>query len=88
MLIGLKSDKIIFTGGVAIGYAIKHFIETELNVEVIVPEYPQLNGAIGCIAYGIEQVEKNKWYYADGNYRKYYDFHLPFSVIKGRCANL
>jgi predicted CoA-substrate-specific enzyme activase len=60
MLIGLKSDKIIFTGGVAIGYAIKHFIETELNVEVIVPEYPQLNGAIGCIAYGIEQVEKNK----------------------------
>jgi predicted CoA-substrate-specific enzyme activase len=48
MLSALKSDKIVFTGGVALGGAIKQFITREMGVEVIVPEHPQLNGAIGC----------------------------------------
>lgn len=48
MLSALKSDTIVFTGGVALGTAIKEFITREMGVEVIVPKYPQLNGAIGC----------------------------------------
>lgn len=48
MLVALKSDKLVFTGGVALGGAIKEFITREMDIEVIVPEYPQLNGAIGC----------------------------------------
>ncbi len=51
MLSALKSDKIVFTGGVALGGAIKQFITREMGVEVIVPAHPQLNGAIGCAVY-------------------------------------
>ncbi|HWR42695.1 acyl-CoA dehydratase activase [Sporomusa sp.] len=51
MLGALKSDKIVFTGGVALGGAIREFITREMGVEVIVPEHPQLNGAIGCAVY-------------------------------------
>ncbi|HML32479.1 MULTISPECIES: acyl-CoA dehydratase activase [Sporomusa] len=51
MLSALKSDKIVFTGGVALGSAIKTFITREMGAEVIVPEHPQLNGAIGCAVY-------------------------------------
>ncbi|MDF2572902.1 MAG: hadI 2, partial [Sporomusa sp.] len=51
MLSALKSDKLIFTGGVALGNAIKAFITQEMNIEVIIPEHPQLNGAIGCAVY-------------------------------------
>ncbi|WP_425060395.1 hypothetical protein SCACP_10900 [Sporomusa carbonis] len=48
MLGALKSDKVVFTGGVALGGAIREFITREMNIEVIVPDHPQLNGAIGC----------------------------------------
>jgi len=48
MLTALKSDTIIFTGGVALGSAIGQIIGSELGTKVIVPKYPQLNGAIGC----------------------------------------
>lgn len=51
MLSALKSDKIVFTGGVALGSAIKEFITREMGAQVIVPEHPQLNGAIGCAVY-------------------------------------
>lgn len=51
MLGALKSDKLVFTGGVALGGAIREFITREMDVEVIVPEHPQLNGAIGCAVY-------------------------------------
>lgn len=51
MLSALKSDKIVFTGGVALGSAIREFITREMGTEVIVPEHPQLNGAIGCAVY-------------------------------------
>ncbi len=54
MLTALKSDTIVFTGGVALGKAIKVFVEQELGVEVVVPQHPQLNGAIGCAVYGGE----------------------------------
>lgn len=48
MLTSLASEVVIFTGGVALGTAIKQMIELELGIQVIVPTYPQLNGAIGC----------------------------------------
>ncbi|SMD00868.1 acyl-CoA dehydratase activase [Sporomusa malonica] len=51
MLSALKSDKLIFTGGVALGGAIREYIAREMGIEVIVPEHPQLNGAIGCAVY-------------------------------------
>ncbi len=52
MLTSLASDTVVFTGGVAKGAAIKRLLEEELGVRVVVPEYPQLNGAIGCAVYG------------------------------------
>lgn len=55
MLTTLFSEQIIFTGGVALGQAIKNMIEKELDVKVVVPQYPQLNGAIGCVVYGKEK---------------------------------
>lgn len=54
MLIALKSNTIVFTGGVALGNAIKILVEQEIGVEVVVPRHPQLNGAIGCAVYGGE----------------------------------
>ena len=55
MLTSLHSEVVIFTGGVALGKAIGHTIAAELGVEVVVPKYPQLNGAIGC---GVEASRK------------------------------
>lgn len=54
MLGALKSDKFVFTGGVALGSAIKAFITREMGADVIVPEHPQLNGAIGCAVYNMD----------------------------------
>ncbi|MBP2626818.1 MAG: CoA-substrate-specific enzyme activase [Firmicutes bacterium] len=55
MLTALKSETVIFTGGVALGPAIAQIIESELGLQVIVPKYPQLNGAIGCAVHGREK---------------------------------
>lgn len=52
MLNQLKSDSIVFTGGVAFNHSIKKIVERELDVRVIVPPEPQFNGAIGCLVYG------------------------------------
>jgi predicted CoA-substrate-specific enzyme activase len=59
MLSALASDTIIFTGGVAIGKGLKDIIERETGARIIVPEYPQLNGAIGCAVHAREMREKN-----------------------------
>lgn len=48
MLNSLISDTVIFTGGVALGGAIRSMIEQEMGVTGVVPSHPQLNGAIGC----------------------------------------
>ena len=55
MLTALKSDVLVFTGGVALGSGVRRLLAAELGVEVVVPEYPQLNGAIGCAAYAMEK---------------------------------
>ncbi|MDR3560681.1 MAG: acyl-CoA dehydratase activase [Negativicutes bacterium] len=54
MLAALTSETLVFTGGVAIGGALKAIIEQELGLRVVVPELPQLNGAIGCAVYARE----------------------------------
>jgi len=54
MLTALGGDTIVFTGGVARGAAIAVLLKRELGVTVIVPERPQLNGAIGCAVYAME----------------------------------
>lgn len=59
MMTSLVSDTIVFTGGVALGQAIRTLIERELQREVVVPQYPQLNGAIGCIAYALEKRDQH-----------------------------
>ncbi len=48
MLLQLASPLLVFTGGVAYNKALQEILGTELGLEVIVPEYPQHNGAIGC----------------------------------------
>jgi predicted CoA-substrate-specific enzyme activase len=50
-LMRFKSNTIVFTGGVAKNKAIVEIIREELGKEVVVPEDPQANGAIGCAYY-------------------------------------
>ena len=59
MLLALTSKTVVFTGGVALGPAVAHWVREELGVEVIVPAHPQINGAIGCALYARERKEKN-----------------------------
>ncbi len=43
----------VITGGVADNKGLLHFINREMNYdEIIVPDMPRLNGAIGCCVYG------------------------------------
>jgi len=59
MLSALTSETVVFTGGVALGGALKSIIEKEMGVRVVVPEQPQLNGAIGCAVYAREMRDKH-----------------------------
>ncbi|MDN5347254.1 MAG: (R)-2-hydroxyacyl-CoA dehydratese activating ATPase [Clostridia bacterium] len=43
-----KSPVIVFAGGVAKNQALRRILKRELKVEVVVPAYPQYNGALGC----------------------------------------
>jgi len=46
------SDDLVVTGGVALNKAFIHYLKAGLNFKkVIVPAYPQYNGAIGCCAW-------------------------------------
>ncbi len=42
------STAIVLTGGVALNKALVKLLEQETGREIIVPPYPQHNGAIGC----------------------------------------
>jgi len=46
--------KIAFVGGVAFNPAMKHLLEEELGIPIIVPENPQIIGALGCAIHGIK----------------------------------
>lgn len=52
MLRQLASDTIVFTGGVAHNRALRQILERETGIKVVVPDYPQYNGAIGCCVHG------------------------------------
>mgnify|MGYP003602269234 CR=1 FL=1 len=58
MLLSLASNTVVFTGGVALGPAVAHWVREELGVQVIVPDHPQLNGAIGCAVYTQQRRER------------------------------
>ncbi|HMM22929.1 MAG TPA: acyl-CoA dehydratase activase [Selenomonadales bacterium] len=58
MLAALPSETVVFTGGVALGGALRRIIEQEMGTRVVVPERPQLNGAIGAAVYAWEKREK------------------------------
>ena len=52
-LLNFSGDTLVVTGGVANNNAFIQFIKNEnLYKEVIVPQFTQLNGAIGCAVYG------------------------------------
>lgn len=48
MLMALASDIVVFTGGVALGPAVAHWVQAEIGSRVVVPTHPQINGALGC----------------------------------------
>jgi len=48
---------LIFCGGVAKNVAVKRYLEEELSFEILLPEYPQLTGAIGAAL--IAQKDRN-----------------------------
>jgi len=48
MLNSLNSDVLVFTGGVARNGSLRNIIRRQTKFQVIVPDEPQLNGAIGC----------------------------------------
>jgi predicted CoA-substrate-specific enzyme activase len=39
---------LVFCGGVAKNIAVKNYLEEELEFEVVIPDHPQLTGAIGA----------------------------------------
>ena len=63
MLLALPSDIVVFTGGVALGPAVAHWVGEEVGCRVVVPAHPQINGAIGCALYARQRKGKN----ASGN---------------------
>lgn len=59
MLNSLHSDILVFTGGVAQNKALGDIISRETKFKVIIPQEPQLNGAIGCCAHGMKKLDIN-----------------------------
>ncbi|WP_026477870.1 acyl-CoA dehydratase activase [Alkaliphilus transvaalensis] len=53
----LKSKVLVLTGGVAQNEAIIHYLKEDF-AEVVIPEYPQINGAIGCGYLGLIKERK------------------------------
>ncbi|HJV66906.1 MAG TPA: acyl-CoA dehydratase activase [Geomonas sp.] len=48
MLKRFPSKKLVITGGVALNGAMVRLLSADCGMEVIIPEHPQHNGAIGC----------------------------------------
>jgi len=57
MRVGIKKD-VVLTGGVAQNSGIVRALERELGVELLIPEYPQLTGALGAALLGLEQYRR------------------------------
>ncbi|MBZ4687304.1 MAG: 2-hydroxyglutaryl-CoA dehydratase [Clostridiales bacterium] len=56
LLAKFPSDTIVFTGGVANNKALVRILEKETGSKVLIPPYPQFNGAIGCAFFGLEKM--------------------------------
>lgn len=50
----MASEVIVLSGGGSKNYALREIIVRERDVEVVTLANPQLNGALGCIVYGLE----------------------------------
>ena len=59
MLLALASETVVFTGGVALGPAVAHWVQEALGSRVVVPTHPQINGAIGCALFAQQLQEKH-----------------------------
>jgi predicted CoA-substrate-specific enzyme activase len=57
MLNSLRSDVLVFTGGVANNQALREIIHQETKLQIVVPQEPQLNGAIGCCVHAMKKAE-------------------------------
>lgn len=56
MLARLSSELIVLAGGVAQNQALGRIIEQQTGHQIICLNQPQLNGAIGCCRYGVEEL--------------------------------
>lgn len=48
----MRSRTVVFAGGVAHSPALRQIIASETGAEIVVPKYPDFNGAIGCCMRG------------------------------------
>jgi predicted CoA-substrate-specific enzyme activase len=48
--------QLVFCGGVALNSAVKKYLEEELGYEIVIPEFPQLTGAIGAALIAQENI--------------------------------
>ena len=52
MLKRFPSQSLVITGGVALNRAMVKLLSADCGMRVVIPEYPQHNGAIGCASLG------------------------------------
>lgn len=55
--VGYRSD-VVFTGGVAKNIGVKKFLKDIINLEIVVPEEPQIVGALGAALIGETELSK------------------------------
>ena len=55
MLHRFPRDTIILTGGVAKNAAFKEMLQEKVEADIVVPQHPQHNGAIGCALLAVKQ---------------------------------
>jgi activator of 2-hydroxyglutaryl-CoA dehydratase len=55
--IGFKKE-VVFTGGVAKNIGMKKAIEDEIGLEILIPEEPQIIGALGAAILGKAELNK------------------------------
>jgi len=54
MLKRFPSETLVITGGVALNGAMVSLLRADCGMEVVIPEHPQHNGAIGCASLGLK----------------------------------
>jgi predicted CoA-substrate-specific enzyme activase len=74
------SSPVIFQGGVAANLGMRKAFEEALNVEIIIPEYYSVMGALGVALLAKEQVERT-------GYSNFYGFGICNSDYKTRSFN-